>query len=108
MSADRYNDTDMDALRRAMEILKRDPSRADQLTRMLADRPWGDVAEFAAGVCQRRALNLRPWEVPPACGGGQYASEETDALLNKMLTMGVSQWEPDPEGAMAKLKVRSK
>jgi hypothetical protein len=50
---------DREALTRAMETAKAD--RADQLAAMLEDRPWEDVAVFAACCCQYEALSLKPW-----------------------------------------------
>ena len=53
---------DRDALERALHIIRNNPERAQQITSMLADRPWLEVAVFAAYVCQRHALRLRPWQ----------------------------------------------
>ena len=55
------------ALERAMEIAKRDPSRAEQLDGILQQGdPWIEVAEFASYHCQIHALNLKPWENAPS------------------------------------------
>ena len=42
------NDLDRDALERSMAMTQRDRSRKVQLTSMLEDRPWDEVATFAA------------------------------------------------------------
>jgi hypothetical protein len=32
---------------------------------MLIDRPWEDVARFAASCAQSKSLGLQPWQNPP-------------------------------------------
>lgn len=39
---------DLKALRECMEILAREPDRAEQLESMLKDEPWIEVAQFAS------------------------------------------------------------
>lgn len=64
-------------------------------------QPWQEVAEFAAALCQRDALNLTPWEDPPcrahvdAMGG-----DGSVKLLAKMEAAGISRWHPDPLRAL--------
>ena len=93
-----YDDVDLSALERSMEIARRDPLRADQLAGMLRDQPWYAVAEFASYCVQKRSLHLKVWEDPPLC-----ASPGTPGarLLDRMLAAGLSQFEPDPLGALA-------
>jgi len=107
--SEELDEIDMDALRRAMEIAMRDPDRKRQLESKLKGdaypgdkpQPWTEVAQFAAYCVQNRALNLKPWESPPcsAC--------ETDTaalkLLDRMLEAGISEWEPDPLGALSRV-----
>ena len=88
----------MDALKRAMEIASRDPATTQQLKSKLEDEPWVKVAEFAAYHCQNAALQLAPWQSPPCHDDGP----ESSALLDEMLEAGISQFEPDPAGALAK------
>jgi hypothetical protein len=94
---------DRDALERAMQIAQRDPSRAQELQSKLKDEPWNEVAEFAAHVCQYRALHLKPWQSPP-CIVDEDDPDEDDrdaqALLRQMLAAGVSRFEPDPLAAL--------
>jgi hypothetical protein len=76
-----------------MEIAQRDPERAEQLQSMLQDEPWEDVAEFAAHVCQFRALGLRPWQCTPCSVEENDADErdkEAQKLLGRMLDAGMS------------------
>jgi hypothetical protein len=42
------DEVDLAALREAMAIAMRDPDRRGQLTEMLQERPWSEVAMFAA------------------------------------------------------------
>jgi hypothetical protein len=100
-----YDEVDMDALRRCMAIgmAPTEPGRKGQLVDMLKDRPWIEVAEFAAYGCQRRALKLKPFDEPP-CWGGEDPPGKAAALLDRMLAAGISQWEPDPMAALAQAK----
>jgi len=99
-----YSETDMDALRRAMEIAMRDPSRKEQLEskvnsyRGVEPEPWTEVAEFAAFCVQSDTLHLKPWECPPCSA---YDDKAAMKLLDRILEAGLSQWEPDPLGALA-------
>jgi hypothetical protein len=82
---------------------------------MLEDRPWIDVATFAAYSCQGAALHLKPWQSPPAwidnlsltlaAGddgiGGDFAAAK---LLSRMLRSGLSRYEPDPLKALEAAK----
>src|SRR5262249_52830432 len=102
------SEVDDDALRRAMAITRRDPSRAMQLDEMLRDEPGTGVAEFAAYGCQREALGMRPWQEPP-CVADENDPRDRDQnarrLLRRMLDAGVSRYEPDP---MEALKAKGK
>ena len=99
-----YSETDMDALRRAMEIAMREPGRKEQLEskvngyRGVEPEPWTEVAEFAAFCVQSDTLHLKPWECPPCSA---YDDKAALKLLDRMLEAGISQWEPDPLGALA-------
>jgi hypothetical protein len=108
VSEQEFDEIDMDAFRRAMEIAMRDPARKWQLESMVKGNtypgdkpePWTEVAKFAAHCVQSDALNLKPWESPPCSA----CKKDTAALklLDRMLEAGISQWEPDPLGALAK------
>jgi hypothetical protein len=109
---------DREALTRAMEIASREPRRREQLESMLEDRPWREVAEFAASVCQTKALSLYPWEVGPSDVSehdedgpvdlGARLSEQSEPaarkLLRRMLAAGLSRFEPDPITALARVE----
>jgi hypothetical protein len=71
---------------------------------MLEDRPWHQVAEFAAYSCQVDALGLKPWQPPPCHVDPDHpepGDETAAALLQRMLQNGVSRWDPDPMAALA-------
>lgn len=93
---------DLDALRRAMDM-PMEPRQRAQLESKLADgEPWRAVAAFAAYASQCRTLRLKPWNWAPAWGKGK--DPKANALLERMLKHGVSQYEPDPLAALGKRK----
>jgi hypothetical protein len=76
---------------------------------------WDEIAAFAVGRCQDRALNLRPWECAPAFTTDD--DEPSDdwghrpqeiALLRRMLRAGVSRFHPDPIKAIAEAEADAK
>ena len=96
---------DRDALQSAMKIAGRDELRLEQLQGMLQERPWRDVAEFAAYCVQMESLRLRPWRDPPMHADEDHPDpRDPDAqeLLRRMLEAGISRFEPDPLAALAK------
>src|SRR6476646_7582366 len=101
---------DTEALTRALELTKAEPEHAEQIESMLKDRSWEEVAQFAAKHQQCKNLQLKPGEIPPCHGAVNLAAPGTDAdesfpaanrLLQRLLDAGLSQWEPDPEAALA-------
>jgi|RhiMetdeSRZDD1v2_1073273.scaffolds.fasta_scaffold499287_2 hypothetical protein len=105
------NQADRDALERCMELAQRDSERAEQLRSMLGDQPWEEVAEFAAHLCQYRALGLKPWQSPPSSVDEDDPDERdkrAQQLLRKMLAAGVSRYEPDPLKALQAKRRRLK
>jgi hypothetical protein len=103
-------ETDKAALKLAIEIdRKRDHATRRQIDDMLKERPWREVAEFAAYGCQCTALHLKPWQPPPCWAeigdrdneagpiSGRRAAAE---LLQRMLSLGISRWHPDPVRAI--------
>ena len=78
---------------------------------MLAEREWDEVAHFCSYHRQYQALNLLPWQSPPAWIGDpdedlsrpQHRTEgrhEAALLTKKMLALGISRYHPDPVGAI--------
>jgi hypothetical protein len=103
MSDEEFTDADVAALKLAIEQARaEDSSRAAQISAMMAERAFEEVGWFAAAVCQRRTLGLRPWENPP-CEIFDSDGEDVAArrLLRRMLKANVSRFHPDPTAALA-------
>jgi hypothetical protein len=107
------------ALRLAVELARQqDRGRREQIDSMLQDRPWQAVAEFCAYVCQTHLMDLRPWEVAPCSVSsvevGLLSPPADDprrrhaaaVLVQKMQTLGISKWHPDPVGAIAEAEAK--
>jgi hypothetical protein len=98
---------DLDALKRAEAIARRDPERVKQfdsmLSNVLLDNTWFEVAHLAAYICQTDSLKLH--EEPPMHmdeNDPDDVGEEARQLLCRMLAAGLSRYEPDPVLALAK------
>lgn len=91
------------ALEQCMAIAMQDAGRAQQLNSMLEDRPWEEVAVFAANCVQTKALQLKPWNSPPCVASADDPDErdkDAQKLLRKMLAAGVSRYHPNPMAAL--------
>ena len=100
---------DLVALRKALAIMR---AAADPCDRQLAETSnpnerWDEVAASCAIVLQERNLGLRPWEIAPGSVHSIEASLEAPEndhrghrraarMLQRLLALGLSQWEPDP------------
>ena len=107
-------DKDQEALELAMKIAMRDPRRAEHIKGKLEGsnpnprggffcppEPWQEVAEFAASLCQRKALDLAPWENPPCHAHiDPMGGDGSVQLLEKMEAAGISRFHPDPLRAL--------
>jgi hypothetical protein len=113
---------DREALVRAMELARRDDlPRRQQLDSKLADgEPWQEVAEFAAYCVQHETLRTKPWEVAPCSIQPEDIAElvhipppdmsghgKAARLLQRLLELGLSRWEPEPERAIAAAERRA-
>src|SRR5262249_55955999 len=104
-------DKDTIALRECMEIACRDPATKQQLTSMLENQSWHEVARFACSCVQSASLNLFPWQGPP-CALSEDPEDENAVnqagvkLLQRMLAAGVSRFDPDPLAALGRKKSR--
>lgn len=93
-----------------------DEGRREQIDDFLRDRTrtWQDTAEFAAYSCQMTTLGLRPWQTPPCwiepadinkyltdASSDKSGEREAAELLQRMLRLGVSRFDPDPLHAIA-------
>ena len=97
---DDLDDVDREALERALKLAEAD-GRAEQLASMLQDRPWFEVASFAAYSCQNKKLNLKPWQSPPCSLSATQPEPEAEQMARRLLAAGLSQYEPDPITALA-------
>jgi hypothetical protein len=80
------------------EVVRADPDCRERLEHM----PWEQAALFAVGLCQVRALRLRPWEAPPCdssdgAPADRYGRRPSEIeLRQRMKRAGVSVLHPDP------------
>jgi hypothetical protein len=99
------NKLDQAALEQAWIIARRDPDRAEQLdAKLKEEKSWFGVATFAAYCVQCDTLGLRPWQEPPCVADENDPHErdkEAQDLLRRMLSAGVSRYDPDPRAAIA-------
>jgi hypothetical protein len=99
---------DQDAFRRAIEmLLQLEPTWEGGITKMLEERPFEEVGEWASGVCQAQNLRLKPWQCAPSSTANVenprdvYGVRPAEVgLLRKLLSLGLSRFEPDPLAAM--------
>ena len=99
LNIDDFDEGDLDALRRCMDIAKRDRETRE----LMAERPLNEAMKNAAYHCQHSALNLKTWQEPPC------VEDETDPdprdlgaqkLLHEMLQANISRYDPDPLAAL--------
>lgn len=100
------NAVDREALERCVEIACQDKraGRAEQIEWMIATNGggWFEAAIFASFCCQMNSLRLKPWESPPV--HGREEDPKSWRLLQRMLKLGISQFEPDPAAALMRAK----
>src|SRR5262245_25968760 len=92
---------DRAAMQAAIEMM-----RADQRD-LIDNQSEQEAGMFAVGFLQVKNLRLKAWECPPcdtsnvADPSDRYGSRPSEvALLRKMLSLGLSRYEPDPLGAL--------
>ena len=108
--ATRLSQTDRDAMRRAIEIVRRESfTSREQIDEKLTREPWEKVGAFAAYSAQCTALRLKAWQAPP-CHTRGFTNNPSDSyghrpaemkLRDDLLAAGLSVLEPDPEAALA-------
>jgi hypothetical protein len=111
------SNVDREALTRAIELAKAEsPAQRQQIENMLAKDGWDETARFAVYCCQDRRLKLKPWEMPPCwvrsdpdvllaapvSDHDHRGQRQAALLLKRLLTAGLSRYEPDPEAALAR------
>jgi hypothetical protein len=97
----RDSGADMAALKRAIVIVMQHPGRARELADLILQRGWRVAAKIAAFDCQCRALDLKPWQMPPCAGRVRGDKSPAGRLLKRMAERGVSRWAPDPLRAIS-------
>jgi len=114
---DYLSDQDRAALERALAEALEGESR-EQVRKKLETESWFTVARFAAYSLQMDSLHLKPWQIAPLWIDPEEIDEilrvETDAdsdedvaaarLLKRMLSYGVSRFDPDPMGAIQRAR----
>lgn len=101
---------DRDAFTRAIAIYRQErPGGSGHIDRKIAEEGFEAAGRFCAYWCQSRNLKLAPCEFPPAWlrdvddteGPSFKRKAEAARLLRRLLAAGLSQFEPDPIGALA-------
>jgi len=107
------NDIDREAGERAIEQMRAESADSRALIDALIARDGLEEAgQTAAYHCQCQSLRLKPWQPPP-----MHAEPRTDGpddgtmghcvaeqLLYRMLSLGLSRFEPDPIKAIERIE----
>ena len=111
-----FGEVDREALNRAlcMTLDGEDREEAERIKSTLAENGWWAAAWIAAHNQQYRNLGLSPWLRPPCefdeDGDPHRQNRDCDnapiKLLKRMLSHGLSKWEPDPVNALNNAKKR--
>jgi hypothetical protein len=108
--SDALDAVDRDALERALVLVRRfEPYRCKQIDNKLSEDGWLPTAQFAAYCCQVETMRLRPWEFPPIWAGtydNTVSKRAAIELLQRMLAVGLSRFEPDPIAALEAVEKR--
>jgi hypothetical protein len=110
MKTTKLSRIDRDAMRRAIEIVRRESfTSREQIDRKLISEPWEAVGAFASYAAQCTALKLKPWQAPP-CHTRGFTDNPSDSYGNRpaemklrddLIAAGLSVFEPDPEATLA-------
>jgi hypothetical protein len=97
-----FHEVDREALNRALSLTlaERDQDRVAQVKRMLKEDGWYAAASFAAYHRQTDALGLEPWQSPPCAVIENDPQIEAVKLHRRMISYGVSIYDPDPIAAI--------
>jgi hypothetical protein len=106
-------EVDREAMARAIDIMLGHHERIyrTDFKRRLegAMEPWANIGRHAASACQCQALGLKPWQQAPC--DVQFGEIDAPAfehrriaaaaaILARLLTAGLSRYEPDPVNAL--------
>jgi hypothetical protein len=101
----KLSELDLDALRRAIAWGHGFQQRNPQIVVFPATMPtegtpeWLELAQHLASNAQSHHLGLRPWQTPPIHADNHCKPEEI-ALLETMISLNISRYEPDPPAAI--------
>lgn len=113
---------DRDALQRAYDIARKDPKQRRWIEARLAEgADWEEVAQSCACNCQHDSLHLPPWAMPPLSYyrannpeaaklksyGDPSGAREAVEILNRMLALHLSMYEPSPLDAIGEAEQRA-
>jgi hypothetical protein len=106
-----WTETDIEALTRAFRLAcEEGPEERTRFEMLLDTRGQEEAYETAAYHCQCQSLQLKPWQAPPMHSGdvaddATYGNKKSEVRLRRrMLALGISVFEPDPAGAIAKVE----
>ncbi len=111
----RLSRVDREALERAYAMdPDRNPALDEPINRRLDPERWCAAARSAAYACQCAALRPKPWQPVPANGYVAVTDDDREygpvmgraaaaELLRRLLAAGLSRYEPDPIGALARV-----
>lgn len=107
---------DRAAMTAAIEQMRSESAASRALIdEIIAKQGFEEAGETAAYHCQCKALHLKPWQPPPmhaqprADGrdDGSLGWRRAELLLQRLLAAGLSKYEPDPVGALARIERES-
>jgi hypothetical protein len=112
---DQISEVDRDAFERSIAVMLRHHERIyrTDFKRRLEDakEPLSKIGRHAASVCQCEVLGLKPWQQAPcdvepgetdAPGFEHRCTRNASLILERLLSAGLSRYEPDPIGALAR------
>jgi len=111
------NEVDKAALALAIEAVRKEsPSQCQRIDdRLAAGEDWTDIGKSCAYHRQIVVLDLMPWQSPPCYAdlgalrepfGDPRAARESAELLQRLLRLGLSRFEPDPLAAIAEAEAK--
>jgi hypothetical protein len=106
---------DRAAMQAAIEWMRAEsPARAQRINDKLEREGFEEAGASAAYAAQCTTLRLKPWQPPPMYAepwadgpdDGTMGRKAAELLLLRLLAAGLSRYEPDPIGALARVGER--
>jgi hypothetical protein len=109
------NRRDRAAMKRAIAHMRAESAAArEHVDHVLRAEGFASAAHTAAYHCQFRALRLKVFQAPPIHTDaeinpqGRYGGRPQEVeLLRRMLSLGISQYHPDPLGEIARIEAEA-